>query len=70
MIIKNIPFIEDKKEKYASCQGPPTIIMVLKFFDIDISFSELYKKMRYKKGKWFFETSIVSICFNSKQMFI
>lgn len=61
MIIENIPFVDDRKEKYASCQGPPTVMMVLKFFDINVSFSELYKKMRYKKGKWFFETYIVEL---------
>ncbi|MBW2996177.1 C39 family peptidase [Candidatus Woesearchaeota archaeon] len=61
MIIKNVPFIGDKKEEYASCQGPPTVMMILKFFDIDVSFSELYKRMRYKKGKWFFEMYIVEL---------
>jgi len=59
MIIKNVPFVDDKKQKYASCQGPPTVMMILKYFDINLSFLELYKKMDYKKGKWFFETYIV-----------
>ena len=61
MIIKDVPLIEDKKEKYASCQGPTTVMGVLEFFGIDISFSELYEKMRYKKDKWFFETYIVEL---------
>lgn len=62
--IKDILFIEDKKEKYASCQGPPTVMMVLKFFNVDISFSDLYKKMKYKKGKWFFETYIIKLLYS------
>ncbi|MFH1211699.1 MAG: C39 family peptidase [Candidatus Woesearchaeota archaeon] len=61
MIIQNIPFISDKEEKYASCQGPPTVMMVLKYFGIDISFSELYKRRSYEKGKWFFEAYIVEL---------
>ncbi|PIN78534.1 hypothetical protein COY26_02645 [Candidatus Woesearchaeota archaeon CG_4_10_14_0_2_um_filter_33_10] len=64
MIIKNIPFINDRKEKQPSCQGPPTVMMVLKFFSIDIPYSKLYEKIKYKKGKWFFETYIVELLFS------
>ena len=62
MIVDSVPFIEDKGEKYESCQGPPTTMMALKFFlpNLDIDFNELYEKMRYKHGNWFFETYIVS----------
>ncbi len=60
MIIKNVPFVEDKEERYASCQGPPTVMMVYKYFKPDkpISFSELYSMLRYKPKTWFFEVYI------------
>lgn len=63
MIINNVPYIEDKKEKYASCQGPPTVMMALRFFlpKLSISFDELYEKMNYKKGNWFFEMYMVKL---------
>lgn len=61
MILKNIPFVDDKKENQPSCQGPPTVMMILKFFNIDISYPELYKKMNYKKEKWFFESYIIEL---------
>lgn len=63
MIIGNVPFIEDKKEIYGSCQGPPTTMMALKFFlpNLNIDFNELYEKMSYKRGNWFFETYVVSL---------
>lgn len=66
MLIKNVPYIEDKKEEYASCQGPPTTMMALKFFfpKLDISFKRLYKKMNYKKGNWFFEVYIVKLFYD------
>lgn len=63
MIIENVPFIEDKEEKYESCQGLPTTMMALKFFlpHLEISFDELYKKMNHKRGNWFFETYVVKL---------
>lgn len=61
MLNKNVPFIGDRPEKYASCQGPPTTMMVLRSFGIDLSFEELYKKMKYQKGRWFFESYIVEL---------
>lgn len=63
MIIENVPFIEDKEEKYESCQGLPTTMMAFKFFlpNLSINFDELYKKLGYKRGNWFFETYIVSL---------
>src|SRR3989344_9338963 len=63
MIIKNVPYISDKEEKYASCQGPPTVMMVLNHFlpDLKLTFNELYDKMGYSKGEWFFEMYIVEL---------
>lgn len=63
MIIPNVPFIDDKEEKYGSCQGPPTVMMAFKFFlpHLKITFEELYEKMRYEKGTWFFETYIAEL---------
>jgi hypothetical protein len=60
-MIQKMPFISDKEEKYATCQGPPTVMMVLKHSGIDLSFSELYKRMHYEKGKWFFEAYIAEL---------
>ena len=52
MIIKNIPYIEDKEQKYASCQGPPSVMMTFKFFfpDKELTFSELYELLDYRRG--------------------
>lgn len=63
MIIQNVPYIEDKKQIYASCQGPPTTMMALKFFlpKLRYSFEDLYRDIGYKKGNWFFETYIVKL---------
>jgi len=63
MLIRNVPFIGDKKEEYGACQGPPTTMMALRFFrpKVKISFPELYKKMGYEKGKWFFESYVVEL---------
>jgi len=63
MIIKNVPYISDKNEKYASCQGPPTVMMAIKYFlpDLKLTFDALYDKMDYSKGEWFFEMYIVTI---------
>jgi len=63
MEIKNVPYVDDKKEKYASCQGPPTVMMVLRYFlpDLKLTFNELYDKMGYSKGEWFFEMYIVEL---------
>lgn len=63
MIITNVPYIEDKEEKYATCQGPPTVMMVLNYFlpDLKFTFSELYNEMSYSKSEWFFEMYIVEL---------
>lgn len=63
MLIPNVQYIEDKTEIYASCQGPPTTMMALKFFvpQINLTFPKLYRLMQYKKGAWFFETYIVQL---------
>ncbi len=68
MIIKNVPYINDKKEKYATCQGPPTTMMALRFFlpKLSMTFSKLYEKMNYKKGAWFFEMYIVQLFYEYK----
>jgi hypothetical protein len=65
MIIKKVPYISDKQEKYASCQGQPTVMMIVKFFlpNLGISFKELYKKMEYSAGEWFFEMYIVKLLY-------
>jgi hypothetical protein len=67
MIIKGVPFIKDRQEKCAPCQGPSTLMMVIKFFKpkIKISCRELYNKLSYKKGEWFFETYIVKLLHES-----
>ena len=61
MIINNVPYVPDKEEKYATCQGPPTVMMVLKHFlpDLNLTFNELYDKLGYSKGEWFFEMYMV-----------
>ncbi len=61
MIIPNVPFIDDHEQKYATCQGPPSVMMVLRYFmpKKRINFDELYLQLGYKKGIWFFETYIV-----------
>ena len=58
MKINNVPYVEDKKEVYASCQGPPTVMMVFKYFLPKklISFPWLYKQLNYTHKTWFFET--------------
>ncbi len=66
MIIKNVPYINDQKEEYATCQGPPTTMMALRFFlpKLGMTFSKLYEKMNYKQGAWFFEMYIVQLFYN------
>ena len=63
MKIENIPYIEDKNQDYASCQGPPTVMMAFKFFfpDEPITFPRLYKLLGYTHGTWFFEMYIASL---------
>jgi len=63
MEIKNVPYIDDKEEKYASCQGPPTLMMVLKHFlpGFKLTFDEVYDKLGYSKGEWFFEMYMVEL---------
>ena len=60
MKINNVPYVEDKKEVYASCQGPTTVMMVFKYFSPKepLSFPRLYKKLNYTHKTWFFETYI------------
>lgn len=63
MILENVPYFEDKKEKFASCQGPPTVFMAFKFFlpNEFISFPKLYREMSYIHATWFFETYIARL---------
>jgi hypothetical protein len=60
MIIPNVPFIDDHEQRYASCQGPPSVMMVFKHFrpEEKIDFDDLYLHLGYRKGIWFFETYI------------
>ncbi len=60
MIIEKVPFVDDRNEKYASCQGPQTVMMVLNFFKpgLNLSFEKLYELLEYKTKTWFFETYI------------
>jgi len=62
-IIKGVPYIEDKKEKFASCQGPPSTLMVFKYFRPSeiMNFPKLYKRLGYTHATWFFETYIVRL---------
>jgi len=63
MIIRDVPYIGDTGEEYASCQGPPTTLMALQHFSpgLDMNFSDLYTAMDYRAGKWFFEMYIVML---------
>lgn len=61
MIIHNVPYVEDKSENWGSCQGPPSTLMVFRYFlpNKHMSFPKLYNEMKYTHGTWFFETYIV-----------
>jgi len=63
MIIKKVPYFDDKEEKYGTCQGLPTALMVLKRYKprLHISIEDLYGRMDYKKGQWFFETYLAQL---------
>lgn len=69
MIIKNVPFVDDHLQKYASCQGPPSVMMAFRYFrpHTKMSFEELYENMGYKRKTWFFETYITRF-FHSKKI--
>ncbi len=61
MVISNVPYIDDKKEVFANCQGPSSTLMVFKFFkpEVHMSMQKMYKEMNYVHKTWFFETYMV-----------
>ena len=68
MIIKNVPYINDKEENFASCQGPPSVLMVFKYFfpNNNMTFQRLYKGLNYTHATWFFEVYIVRFFYKYK----
>jgi hypothetical protein len=68
MIIANVPYVDDKNQVFASCQGPSSTLMVFRFFQpkVHMSMPKMYKEMNYVHKTWFFEPYIVKFLHEHK----